>query len=203
MTWTRHDETTPDDALLEEAVAASQRTRRAFLAGAGGVLAGAMLVVGERSRAGATEAGLLGAGTGIPAGATPSTPPTPGGLSRKSLGRGTVTRGGTIKVPEGKDMVVDTVSIAPGAEAGWHTHPGDELIMVTAGTLTFLRQDGATCVTEELKAGQAFLGAAAGQVHTAFNSGSAPVDAVVAFFGVPVGEPPRVDAEKPLGLNCG
>lgn len=200
MTWTRHDEVTPEDDVAEGAAAAAQRTRRAFLAGAGGLLAGAMLVVGERSRAGAMEAGLAGAGT--PAGTTPSTPPTAGGVSRKSLGRGTVTRGGTIKAPEGKDVAIDAISIAPGAEAGWHTHPGDEVIMITAGTLTFLRQDGPTCVTEEVKAGQAFLGAAAGQVHTAFNHGSVPVDALVAFFGVPVGEPPRIDAEKPLGLNC-
>ena len=119
------------------------------------------------------------------------------GVSRAPLGRGVVTRGASIDLHQDLDAVIDSVSIAAGGATGWHRHPGPEFVLVTKGTLTFRRSDGVKCITETVSAGQAFVGAGAGELHAAHNAGSEPVDFVVTFFNVPTGSPPRTDADPP------
>ncbi len=85
----------------------------------------------------------------------------------------------------GREAVVARVEVAPGAKAGRHTHPGDEISYVLEGE-TVLLIDGQPPRT--IKAGESFL-IPAGVVHDAHNESSAPTK----LIGVYV-----VDKGKPL-----
>lgn len=165
----------------------SRNPRRSFLAGACATVAGSVLAVfGEGTRS------VLPPGRTGSAGASPSS-----GFSRSGLGRGVLTRAAPIDLQEGTDVIFDSVTIAPGGATGWHTHPGPELLVVTEGVLTFQRSDGVTCVTEQVSAGQAFVGAAPGELHAAHNEGADPTEFVVAFFNIPTGGPSRGEGDPP------
>ncbi|QQX88638.1 cupin domain-containing protein [Cupriavidus necator] len=83
------------------------------------------------------------------------------GLTRTLVGRADVS------VP-GREAVVARVEVAPGAYAGRHTHPGDEISYVMEGEAQLLI-DGQSPRT--VKAGESFV-VPAGVVHDAHNSGS-------------------------------
>lgn len=167
------------------------RPRRSFLAGAGAAVAGGVVAaVGEAM---GRAFGLHPRAWRASAGASPAS-----GFSRSGLARGVVTRGAAINVETGTDVAFDAVTINPGGETGWHTHPGPELLVVTRGVLTFRRSDGVTCVTEQVRAGQAFVGAAAGELHAAHNEGTDATEFIVTLFDVPPGKPTRGEADPPL-----
>jgi quercetin dioxygenase-like cupin family protein len=83
------------------------------------------------------------------------------GLTRTLVGKADVS------VP-GREAVVARVEVAPGAEAGRHTHPGDEISYVMEGEATLL-VDGQP--PRQVKAGESFV-VPAGVVHDAHNNGS-------------------------------
>jgi quercetin dioxygenase-like cupin family protein len=83
------------------------------------------------------------------------------GLTRTLVGRADVS------VP-GREAVVARVEVAPGAYAGRHTHPGDEISYVMEGEVQLLI-DGQSPRT--VKTGESFV-VPAGVVHDAHNSGS-------------------------------
>ncbi|MEW6475220.1 MAG: cupin domain-containing protein [Actinomycetota bacterium] len=167
------------------------RGRRSFLTGLGAAVAGGFL---------ASIGDAMGRTFGPDRRSWPAAGASPAsGFSRSGLGRGVVTRGASIGVREATDVVVDAVTIEPGGQTGWHTHPGPEVLVVTRGVLTFRRSDGKTCLTEQVRAGQAFVGAAAGELHAAHNEGAEDTEFVVTFFDVPPGDPPRQDADPPSG----
>lgn len=83
------------------------------------------------------------------------------GLTRTLVGKADVS------VP-GREAVVARVEVAPGAKAGRHTHPGDEISYVLEGEVTLL-VDGQP--PRQLKAGESFV-VPAGVVHDAHNNGS-------------------------------
>ncbi|MDB5930710.1 MAG: hypothetical protein JWR60_2417 [Polaromonas sp.] len=83
------------------------------------------------------------------------------GLTRTLVGRADVS------VP-GREAVVARVEVAPGAKAGRHTHPGDEISYVLEGEATLL-VDGQP--PRQVKAGESFV-VPAGVVHDAHNNGT-------------------------------
>ena len=85
------------------------------------------------------------------------------GLKREMVGRADVS------VP-GREAVVARVEVAPGAKAGRHTHPGDEISYVLEGESTLL-VDGQP--PRKVKAGESFV-IPAGVVHDAHNESNAP-----------------------------
>ena len=89
------------------------------------------------------------------------------GLTRTLVGRGDVS------VP-GREAVVARVEVAPGAKAGRHTHPGDEISYVLEGEAPLL-VDGQP--PRVVKAGESFV-VPAGTVHDAQNEGSVPIKLV-------------------------
>jgi quercetin dioxygenase-like cupin family protein len=99
------------------------------------------------------------------------------GLTRTMVGKADVS------VP-GREAVVARVDLAPGATAGRHTHPGDEISYVMEGQLE-LRIDGQA--PRVVKAGESFV-IAAGLVHDAHNPGSAPAK-LVGVYVVEKGKP--------------
>ena len=74
-----------------------------------------------------------------------------------------------ISVP-GREAVVAQVEIAPGASAGRHTHPGEEISYVLEGQADILIEGQPV---QQVKAGDAFI-IPAGAIHDAHNTGSQP-----------------------------
>jgi quercetin dioxygenase-like cupin family protein len=99
------------------------------------------------------------------------------GLSRVLVGRADVS------VP-GREAVVARVEVAPGAKAGRHTHPGDEISYVMEGEATLL-VDGQP--PKLVKAGESFV-VPAGVVHDAHNNGKTPIK-LVGVYVVEKGKP--------------
>src|SRR3954451_10678391 len=103
--------------------------------------------------------------------------PQASGLTRTVVGKADVS------VP-GREAVVARVEVAPGARAGRHTHPGDEISYVLEGESELL-VDGQP--PRIVKAGESFV-IPAGVVHDAHNAGSVPVK-LVGVYVVEKGKP--------------
>lgn len=84
----------------------------------------------------------------------------------------------------GTEAVVMRVELEPGATAGRHTHPGDEISYVTEGEGELLI-DGEP--PRKVKAGEAFV-VPAGKVHDARNVGAATMR-LVGVYVVEKGKP--------------
>jgi quercetin dioxygenase-like cupin family protein len=99
------------------------------------------------------------------------------GLTRTLLNREDVS-------VSGREAVVARVEIAPGGQAGRHTHPGDEISYVLEGEAVLLI-DGQP--PRHLKAGDSFV-VPAGTVHDARNEGDVPAR-VLGVYVVEKGKP--------------
>ena len=99
------------------------------------------------------------------------------GLTRTLVGRGDVS-------VAGREAVVARVEVAPGARAGRHTHPGDEISYILEGEAQLLI-DGQPPRT--VKAGESFI-IPAGVVHDAHNTSDKPVK-LVGVYVVEKGQP--------------
>jgi quercetin dioxygenase-like cupin family protein len=84
----------------------------------------------------------------------------------------------------GREVIQTRVSFAPGAVAGRHTHPGEEIIYVLDGSLEY-QVEGKPAVT--LKAGDVLF-VPAGTIHAAKNVGSGNA-AELATYVVEKGKP--------------
>ncbi len=144
-----------------------------------------------RGRKGMVLGGCLAALGMVPSAALA----TPGsGVSGTVLATG--TSAGTMKV-ETKgptDVVVRTITIAPGGSTGWHHHPGQLIAVVQKGTLSRTLED---CSVETTTAGQSFIEpSGAKHRHIGRNLGSEPVVLYVTYM-LPAGSPLSVDADAP------
>jgi quercetin dioxygenase-like cupin family protein len=110
--------------------------------------------------------------------------PNPG-LTRTTLAQGDLSA-------PGRETVVMRVQLAPGAEAGWHTHPGEEISYMIEGEITLLVAGQAP---RKVPAGQALI-VPAGAVHNARNDGTIPA-VLVAVYVVEKGRPLRSAAPEP------
>jgi quercetin dioxygenase-like cupin family protein len=95
----------------------------------------------------------------------------------------TVVFTGDVSVP-GREARIASVEIAPGANAGRHTHPGDEITYVMEGQGELLI-DGEP--TLKFKAGDGFV-VKAGLKHDARNTGTQPLK-LAAIYVVEKGKP--------------
>jgi quercetin dioxygenase-like cupin family protein len=91
--------------------------------------------------------------------------------------------------------VVARITVQPGAEFGWHTHPGPVVVNVDEGELTYVAADD--CVEREYEAGTAFIDAGGDHVHNAFGSADDPTVLVATFFGAPQTGPVTIPADEP------
>lgn len=107
------------------------------------------------------------------------------GLTRTIVGKADVS------VP-GREAVVARVEVAPGAMAGWHTHPGDEISYVLEGEATLLI---AGQPPRKVVAGESFV-VPAGTVHNAMNNGTVPTK-LVGVYVVEKGKPLASPAAEP------
>ena len=85
------------------------------------------------------------------------------------------------------------VTVEPGANTGWHTHPGPEYSIVKAGEIVLERAPDCQPIT--FKAGQGFF-IPAGTPHLAHNDAKEPAEIYVTYT-VPAGTTIlRVDADE-------
>lgn len=90
---------------------------------------------------------------------------------------------GPSSVP-GREIVQVLTEIPVGVESGWHTHPGEEVGYILAGTVEMRRQDGETVV---LHAGDGFL-IPPGTPHDARDLGPG-TGMMLSTYLVEIGEP--------------
>lgn len=96
----------------------------------------------------------------------------------------------TQDVSEGHQAVVASVTIEPGASAGRHTHPGEEMSFVIEGEGEILI-DGQPPLP--IKAGEGFV-IPAGAIHDAHNTGSVPIRMAAVYYiekGKPLATPAK------------
>jgi quercetin dioxygenase-like cupin family protein len=107
----------------------------------------------------------------------------------------TPTHGVIIKTRGLSDAYVVQNRIAPGGDTGWHSHPGPVFVLVTAGTATAYEAQDLTRTPSIYPAGTGFLDGV-DTTHIVRNEGNTDLE-LVAFFLVPLGEPPRIDEPQP------
>src|SRR3984893_14665088 len=95
----------------------------------------------------------------------------------------TVVFTGDVSVP-GREARIASVEIAPGASAGRHTHPGDEITYVMEGEGELLIEGEPPL---KFKAGNGFV-VKAGLKHDAHNTGAQPLK-LAAIYVVEKGKP--------------
>ena len=108
--------------------------------------------------------------------------PAPAGVTRTDLQRHDLST-------PGRETIQARIDIAPGAVAGWHRHPGEEVIYVIEGTLEYQLEGEAPVA---LNAGDVLF-VPAGVAHMARNRGTAN-GAELATYIVEKGKPLLVPA---------
>lgn len=138
---------------------------------------------------------VLGAVAMIGAGVALATPATPGGLAITPIDRGTLGPHFKINLRDSSkpgDVVLTKFVLAPGAQSGWHFHPGPAVVTVKSGVLTLDHED---CSSATFNADQVAVEPIE-HVHRVRNLGTIePLEFWVMFLDVPVGSNPRIEAE--------
>jgi hypothetical protein len=139
--------------------------------------------------------------------AVPALATLPSGVTGVVHARGTVGEKVKIRAAAQTELVTQQITIQPGGQTGWHTHPGAALAIVKSGALTVTgaRMTGqgdtmrraSRCLTQAYSAGQSFVDPGHGHVHIARNLGTTPAEVWVTYTGVPPGGAFRLDAEDP------
>lgn len=123
------------------------------------------------------------------AGATPGS-----GVSTSIMARGTTDQHIHIRAKQPTELVFARVTVQPGGDTGWHTHPGPLLAVVESGTLTHYDSD---CEVQTYRTGQAFEEPAGRRrVHMGANRTGAPVVLEITYV-IPSGGPLRDEAPAP------
>ena len=127
---------------------------------------------------------------------------TPGsGASATTLARGLAAEKVKTRGSEPYDAVVQEIVIAPGGHTGWHTHPGNAVAIIKAGTLTIYDGDDTSCTARTFSAGDTYIDPGYGHVHIGRNEGTVPLEIVVTYVDVAAGGGPvRIDGPDPG--NC-
>jgi hypothetical protein len=103
-----------------------------------------------------------------------------------------------VKAKPDLDVAIQSIVFQPGAQSGWHSHPGPVFISVVSGTMTFYESDDPDCEPVVRSAGQGFLDTG-DHAHIARNESGAPAPNIVTYFAPP-GAPLRIDEPDPG--NC-
>jgi quercetin dioxygenase-like cupin family protein len=96
----------------------------------------------------------------------------------------------TQDVSGGHQAVIATVTIAPGASAGRHTHPGEEISYVIEGEGEVLIEGQPPL---QIKPGDGFV-IPSGAIHDAHNTGSVPIKLAAVYYiekGKPLATPAK------------
>jgi quercetin dioxygenase-like cupin family protein len=105
--------------------------------------------------------------------------------------------GAMIKTRGLSDAVVRNLSISPGGDTGWHSHPGPVFVLVTAGTGSFYEASDPPFTPTIYDAGTGFVEGGE-DVHIFRNEGYVDLELTVVFL-VPHGAATRIDEPAPPG----
>ena len=136
----------------------------------------------------------------IPVSSTPCTAapqefmPSATGITTTGIARGTLAPALNLDVAAGTDILNQTITIAPGGHTGWHGHPGTTLVVVSAGTGTFIMAPD--CMTTTYPAGTAFLDVP-NTTHIFRNDGTVPLIIHATYLNVPAAGVFRLDRDGP------
>jgi quercetin dioxygenase-like cupin family protein len=98
-----------------------------------------------------------------------------------------------VRVDDPSRTVDVRYTVQPGAQFPWHSHLGPVVVNIISGSLTYLPAD--TCAERTYSAGQAFVDAGHGHVHTAYNPGTEPTVFIATFFEAPAQGPLLIPAD--------
>lgn len=122
------------------------------------------------------------------------------GVAGVVVARGTADEKVKTRGDQPYDVVVQTITIAPGGHTGWHTHHGVAIAVVKSGTLTIYHADDKTCTPQHFSAGRVYIDPGYGHVHIGRNEGTTTLELSVTYLDVPTGGAFRIDA--PDRGNC-
>jgi len=99
------------------------------------------------------------------------------------------------------DTVVQQVTINPGGQTGWHTHPGPTFVAIAQGEGTLYHSDQAGCPGHKFGTSSGFF-QPSGDIHLLRNEGSTPL-VLYAFYVLP----PRtantaIRTDQPAPASC-
>jgi quercetin dioxygenase-like cupin family protein len=97
------------------------------------------------------------------------------------------------------DVYVQSNVWAPGGSTGWHSHPGDSLIIVTAGTVTDYEGHDPACKPHVYKTGMGFVDPGGHHVHSLRNEGDVEAKTIAVQL-IPADAARRIDVADPG--NC-
>lgn len=101
----------------------------------------------------------------------------------------------SLRAGEPTDIALVRATLDPGGKTGWHTHPGQSMVLVEKGVMTTQEAHHRKCVTETVPAGQGFEHPEG--PHNFINDGPEQLVFYVAYF-VPAGATPLlIDAPAP------
>ena len=106
-----------------------------------------------------------------------ATPPE-GGTVRVDLANGTTEGPVTINTSGPSTLVVQELTISPGASSGWHTHPGPEYSVISDGAVQL--QTALACSPVDYASGQAVF-IPAGVPHRVANESGHGAQVVVTY----------------------
>lgn len=104
-----------------------------------------------------------------------------------------------VNVKDPSRTVVARITLQPGAQFPWHTHPGPVIVNVAEGELVYVGSDD--CAEREYPAGTAFIDVGHGHVHTAFNPTDEETVLVATFFEAPAQGPLLIPAQAPADCD--
>jgi len=103
--------------------------------------------------------------------------------------------GGTmvIHVDDPSRTVDVKYTVQPGARFPWHSHYGPVIVNIISGSLTYVPEG--SCHEKMYSAGESFVDAGHGHVHSAYNPGTAPTVFIATFFEAPETGPLLIPAD--------
>ena len=100
-----------------------------------------------------------------------------------------------LKTKDQTDVFVNVLTVAPGGQSGWHSHPIPLLITVTEGSVRWTNGSDAACPTTTYVAGDSYV-EPANQIHLVHNATGATARFVAVGFS-PRNTPVRTDEAIP------
>lgn len=113
-----------------------------------------------------------------------------GVTSSTFLARGTAEDKIKTRGNQAFDVVAHSITIAPGGHTGWHSHPGQAIVIVKSGTFTTYDGSDKRCRPRVYHQGEVYVDRGYGRTHIARNEGTVPLELHVTYLDVPVGVQP-------------
>ena len=105
------------------------------------------------------------------------------------------------KAKDASRTVVARITVQPGAQFPWHTHPGPVVANVAQGNLVYVYAHD--CAKRDYPAGTAFVDPGGDHVHSAYNPTNGPTVVVATFFDAPEEGPLTIPRhEEAPADNC-